>query len=426
MSLRVLALGAWLKNRACLADGAQTHWSVPHGDLRDAAACAALERSARDLAARHGPPAALAHDLHPDFFSTRLAVQLAQEWNVPAVAVQHHHAHIAGVLAEHGIGEPVIGLALDGVGLGTDGQAWGGELLKVSPGGFERLGHVWPLALPGGDMAALQPWRMLAAALHALGRGGEIVERLGPQAGAADARVIQTMLARGLHCPETTSAGRWFDAAAAALGLAPRQQQEAEAAVALEAAAAACRQDPGERPASAPIGADGVLDLRPLIAELLAWAPSPEDTPRAAAWFHRALAAALADWAARAAQAHGCTVVCLSGGCFFNQLLSRDVERLLSQRGLRVARPETHSCGDNGLALGQAWVAAQTLSLSQKGVGCLAPSPFGGRQGWGPAVASSATAAGPHPNPPPAGEGATATPLSRKPALSDGEIKPCA
>jgi hydrogenase maturation protein HypF len=405
-STRVLALGAWLKNRACQVDftpspsgggqgwgpaaapsatatgphpclppkgeGAsppcknlkqekfQVHWSALHGDLRDAAVCAALEKSARDLVAQHGQPAAVAHDLHPDFFSTRLAVALAHEWGVPAVAVQHHHAHIAGVMAEHGLDGPVIGLALDGVGLGTDGKAWGGELLKVSRDGFERLGHFWPLALPGGDAAAREPWRVLAAALHAMGRGGEIVERLGPQAGEASARMIQTMLARNLQCPETTSAGRWFDAASAALGLAPRQQAEAEAAVALEAAAASCPQAAPEGRATADLRADGVLDLRPLIAELLAWAP--QDAPRAAAWFHRQLAAALADWAARAAHEHGSKTICLSGGCFFNKLLSSDVERLLSSHGLRVTRPETHSCGDNGLALGQAWVAAQQLA----------------------------------------------------------------
>nr|MDQ3061209.1 carbamoyltransferase HypF [Pseudomonadota bacterium] len=160
----VLAVGAWLKNAACLldADGA-AHWSAQHGDLRDAQACCALEASAQELIRRHGPPAAIAHDLHPDFFSTELALRLAQEWRIPAIAVQHHHAHIGAVMAEHGVSEPVIGLALDGVGLGSDGTAWGGELLRVAPGGWQRLGHLWPLNLPGGDAAARQPWRMLAS-----------------------------------------------------------------------------------------------------------------------------------------------------------------------------------------------------------------------------------------------------------------------
>ena len=151
----VLAVGAWLKNTACLLDSDGWQSSTLHGDLRDADACRALEASARALAARASqPPAAIAHDLHPDFFSTRLALALADEWQIPAIAVQHHHAHIAAVMAEHGLNEPVIGLALDGVGLGTDGAAWGGELLRVAPGDWERLGHLWPLALPGGDAAA--------------------------------------------------------------------------------------------------------------------------------------------------------------------------------------------------------------------------------------------------------------------------------
>ena len=124
---RVLACGAWLKNTACLLDGDRVQWSAQHGDLRDPAACAALEASIEQLVAQaHGPIDAVAHDLHPDFHSTRVALGWAQRLGVPAVAVQHHHAHLAAVQAEHGVVEPVVGLALDGVGLGTDGTAWGG------------------------------------------------------------------------------------------------------------------------------------------------------------------------------------------------------------------------------------------------------------------------------------------------------------
>jgi hydrogenase maturation factor HypF (carbamoyltransferase family) len=145
----VLASGAWLKNTACLLDHGQVRWSALHGDLQDPAACCQLEASLRALAREaRAPVAAVAHDLHPDFYSTRIAIALAKEWGVPAIAVQHHHAHIAAVMAEHGLDEPVIGLALDGVGLGTDGTAWGGELLRVSGNGWERLGSLWPLVLP--------------------------------------------------------------------------------------------------------------------------------------------------------------------------------------------------------------------------------------------------------------------------------------
>ncbi|MEV4780285.1 carbamoyltransferase HypF, partial [Burkholderia sp. LMU1-1-1.1] len=165
--LAVLACGAWLKNAACLLDRDGVRWSAPHGDLDDPDNCAALAASAAALARAGAPPAAIAHDLHPDFYSTRLAGELAARLDVPAIAVQHHHAHIGALAAEHGLREPLIGLALDGVGYGSDGAAWGGELLLVDGAAWRRLGHLRPLALPGGDAAAREPWRMAAAALQA-------------------------------------------------------------------------------------------------------------------------------------------------------------------------------------------------------------------------------------------------------------------
>jgi hydrogenase maturation protein HypF len=286
---------------------------------------------------------------------------------VPAVGVQHHHAHIAAVMAEHDLHEPVIGLALDGVGFGTDGQAWGGELLRVDTGGCERLGHLSLLDLPGGDVAASEPWRMAASVLHALGRGEEIEPRFVAAIGPAAAKGVRQMLAKKINCPPTSSTGRWFDAAAAALGLSVRQTEEAQAARALERCAArwlAAGHEPGAIDV-AQVDARGVLDMRPLLARLL-------DTPvgaiesavdEAAAWFHAALAAALARWADSAAERHGARTVCLGGGCFFNAVLAERVTRHLQASGLRVLRPRRYSCGDAGLALGQAWVAAHRLRV---------------------------------------------------------------
>ncbi|KQP15218.1 hydrogenase maturation protein HypF [Pseudorhodoferax sp. Leaf267] len=357
----VLALGAWLKNRACRLDGAGLHWSALHGDLQDADACRALEKSAHALVAGARPDA-IAHDLHPDLYSTQLAQALAAQWGVPAIGVQHHHAHIAAVLAEHALDEPVIGLALDGVGLGDDGGAWGGELLRVEGARFERLGHLWPLALPGGDAAARAPWRALAAALHAMGRGDAIEPLLAPQAGATAARTVRAMLDQGLNCPPSSSAGRWFDAAAAALRIAPLRQAEAEAAIALEQAAARHTGALPLRDAEASCGQRNQLDLRALLAELLAWAPPPDEVPQAAAWFHDRLAQGLARWALHAAHATGCRTVCLGGGCFLNALLTQGVTHRLQAAGLRVLRPIANACGDAGLAWGQAWVAARRLT----------------------------------------------------------------
>lgn len=361
----VLAVGAWLKNAACLLEDGRAVWSPLHGDLGDPQACVALDRSLDALLAQATTPvAAIAHDLHPDFYSTQRAVALADRLGVPTIGVQHHHAHIAAVMAEHGLTEPVVGLALDGVGLGTDGVAWGGELLWVAPGDWRRLGHLWPLQLAGGDVAAREPWRMAAAALHTLGRGPDIEARYTPAVGAQAARTVARMLDTGLNSPPTTSTGRWFDAAAGALGVSVRQSHEAEAAIALEAAAQRWFAVHGEPTldSAVEVAGDSTLDLRPLLARLLDW---PQDrADEAAAWFHLALADGLAQWAITAAHDTQVDTVCLGGGCFMNALLTRRVTLRLESRGLRVLRPQATSCGDAGLALGQAWAVAQQIHLA--------------------------------------------------------------
>lgn len=362
----VLACGAWLKNAACLLGPDTLTWSALNGDLGDPGACLALELSVQALLrGASQQPVAIAHDLHPDFYSTRLALALAQELGIPAIGVQHHHAHIAAVMAEHAVQEPVIGLALDGVGLGTDGQSWGGELLWVDTHGWQRLGHLWPLALPGGDVAAREPWRMAASVMHSLGRTEEITPRFAPAVGHTAAHTVQHMLARQFNCPASSSAGRWFDAAAGALALSVRQVHEAQAAIALEQSAKAWLSSH-----ALPVVWHGVdtqtlaqLDIRPLLAALLHTPPEGfAEVSAAAAWFHLALADALSDWAVLAAHSTGTSTVCLGGGCFMNAVLTQRVTTNLQQRGLRVLRPQTASCGDAGLALGQAWVAANQMA----------------------------------------------------------------
>jgi hydrogenase maturation protein HypF len=362
----VLACGAWLKNTACLVSPTATHWSPLFGDLSDPEACRALDAWVRaQMRDTKTPVAAIAHDLHPDFFSSQLARILAEEYGIDSMAVQHHHAHIAAIMAEHGVNEPVVGLALDGVGLGTDGQAWGGELLWVGRSGWERLGHLQPLALPGGDVAAREPWRMAASALYAMGRGDEILTRFGPQVGESAARMVQHMLTRQLNSPFTSSTGRWFDAAAACLGLCLRQSHEAEAAIALEQLAATAT--PADAQQGLQVTRLATLDLRPLLLPLL----NATDIPAAALWFHHALADALVDWATLAAQQKNTSTVCLGGGCFMNRLLTARLHAGLTARGLRVLQANQHSCGDAGLALGQAWVAAHQLAhQSQRSLSC--------------------------------------------------------
>jgi hydrogenase maturation protein HypF len=370
---RILACGAFLKNAACLLDTASPDavlWSANHGDLSDPRACEALEASVQQLLGQAaGPIGAVAHDLHPDFFSTQLALRLAHEHGIPAIAVQHHHAHIAAVLAEHGthhnIARPVIGIALDGVGLGSDGTAWGGEILYVDDDHFERVGHLLPLPLPGGDVAARDPWRMAAAALHACGQTTQIEARFSPVVGAQAARTIQTMLQRSINCPTTTAAGRWFDAVAGLLGLSVRQTEEAQAAIALEQAAKRYLQDHRleVRTSDWAVLPGGQIDLRPLVLSSLIDVDraDPSAVAEAAARFHLTLADALCAQAIARAQMHQLRDVALGGGCFFNHILTQRIVSQLETAGLNVLQTKNLSCGDAGLALGQAWVAARTM-----------------------------------------------------------------
>lgn len=353
----LLAMGAWFKNTVCLAKDNEAWVSHTVGDLFQAEACLAHETTARQLlrvlAAEDRKPVAIAHDLHPDLHSTRFAVQLAAELGVEAIGVQHHHAHIAAVAAEHGISGPVLGLALDGVGLGTDGQAWGGELLSVAGARFSRLGHLRPLALPGGDRAARDPWRMAAAALFDLGRGDEIARRFADQPGA---EMVATILAKGLNSPRTSSMGRVFDAAAGLLGICPKMQFEAEAAIALEQCATGYIETHGW-PAALEggwhIDANGELDLLPLLGAL----SSEPDTAYGAALFHATLVAALMHWVVRAAETTGIEILACGGGCFFNRLLRSELAERLPATGLGLLLPRRLLPGDTAISLGQAWVA---------------------------------------------------------------------
>jgi hydrogenase maturation protein HypF len=354
----ILSTGAWFKNTVCLAQGRRAWVSHTVGDLFQAEACLAHEAAARELlAASDGKPVAIAHDLHPDLHSTRFAVQLAAELGVAAIGVQHHHAHIAAVAAEHGHCGPLLGLALDGVGLGTDGQAWGGELLSVDGANFSRIGHLRPLALPGGDRAARDPWRMAAAVLFDLGRGSEIADRFADQPGAA---IVAAMLEKGLNSPRTSSMGRVFDAAAGLLGICLRMEFEAEAAIALEQNATAYIEahgwpvplDDGWR-----IDANGQLDLLPLLGAL----SSEPDAAYGAALFHATLVAALLHWVARAAEASGIQRIACGGGCFFNKLLCAGLSEKIPPTGLELLMPRKLLPGDTAISLGQAWVAIHEL-----------------------------------------------------------------
>jgi hydrogenase maturation protein HypF len=349
----VLATGAWLKNTICITRDDEAFVSPHIGDLDNAASCEALIEMADHLCAvLDVRPSVVAHDRHPDFFSTRFALDFAKARSLPAHAVQHHHAHIAAVAAEHGERAALLGLALDGIGLGSDGGAWGGELLRVDGASFERLGHLAPLPLPGGDVAAREPWRMAAALLARIGRAAEIEPRFAAQPAAA---AVASMLAKGTRCPPTTSLGRCFDAAAGLLRVREIAAYEGQAPMLLEALAA-------RAPRFAPtagfeslvrLGDDGVLDPTPLLAQLA----DEDDAAHGAALFHHALAEGLARWVHQAADRSGLRIVALGGGCFLNALLTALLVPRLAARGLRVLQARQAPPNDGGIALGQAWVA---------------------------------------------------------------------
>jgi hydrogenase maturation protein HypF len=356
----VLAFGSHLKNTVCITRGAEAFISPHIGSLDNAATCQFQDETVQRLCALLDVrPQCIAHDLHPDDYSTRAALELAQHLGVPTVAVQHHHAHIAATCAEHGITEPVLGLALDGVGLGTDGTAWGGELLRVNGKVFDRLGHLRPLAMPGGDKCAREPWRMAASVVHALGRNADIAQRFADPA----AVTVATMLQRQFNCPASSSMGRVFDSAAALLRFCSYMKYEAQAPVLLSQEATtyiASKGWPEADPDGWMVSAQGQLDLLPLLATLV----DAPDCALAAARFHATLVAALTDWVLQASERTGLKTLAFGGGCFLNQLLSTHLRQNLEKQGLTVLAPVRTSPGDASISLGQAWVAMNQLETT--------------------------------------------------------------
>ncbi len=342
----VLALGGHLKATVCITRGDEAFLSQHIGDLDNAATLGFLEETVAHLLHILGvEPVAVAHDKHPDFQTTRFA----ERSGLPAIAVQHHHAHVAAVMAEHRLDGPVLGLALDGFGLGEGGQSWGGEMLVVGGFAVERIGHLGHLAQPGGDVAARQPWRMAAAALARMGRADEIVPRF---AGHGPADGVRRMIERGINAPPTSSCGRWFDAACGLLGVRAVAGFEGEAPMVLESLVRRPRVAEGAWRIE-----DGVLDLTPLLERLL----STDDAVDGAELFHGTLAAALVDWTLAELRARGLSRVVLSGGCLMNAVLAEELAAGFRAAGVDALLPRLAPANDGGLSLGQAWAASFTL-----------------------------------------------------------------
>ncbi|MFP5068181.1 carbamoyltransferase HypF [Pseudonocardia nantongensis] len=360
----VLGCGAELKNTFCLLRGSEAFVSHHVGDLANAATLHAFTDGVAHLGRMLDvEPAVLAHDLHPEYLSTKWA---SERDGVALVGVQHHHAHLAGCLAEHGETGPAIGIACDGTGFGTDGTLWGGEVFDVSLSGFTRLAHLEPVPLPGGTTAVREPWRVAAAWLRAVGsEHPALADRAGPGWDGV-ARLLDAHHAGRLPQPVSSGAGRLFDAVAALCGVRDRVRYEGQAAIELERVAdpAVTSGYPVPAPESGsdgPVALPSVLPAGELVRAVLADLGAGAPVPVVAARFHHGLAGLLAGTAAGAARALTRDTVALSGGVFANQLLLEAVRAALEREGLRVLVHSRVPCNDAGISLGQVAVAAASL-----------------------------------------------------------------
>ncbi len=354
-TLPTLGTGAELHGAFCLSNGTRAYLSQHIGDLDTEESLAAYRDALERYERMFGiAPVLVAHDLHPDLLTTRLA----QGMDLPTVAVQHHHAHVAAVMAEYRLEGPVIGVAFDGLGLGTDGAAWGGEFLVCDATKAERAGHLRSVALPGGDAAVRNPWRMALAHAEDAGVADEARKLVRPP--EEEAELVLAQIRSGVDVPVTSSVGRLFDAVAALAGLVERATYEGHPAMALEQAAegGATR----EYDFDVVSGNGGVLlDARPLVAAVVRDLRRGRPVGSVAGRFHRTIAAATLEVCRAIRGATGLGRVCLGGGVFQNDLLSSDLVARLETVGFEVFLPRQAPAGDGGIALGQVLVANATV-----------------------------------------------------------------
>ncbi|WP_338598377.1 carbamoyltransferase HypF [Saccharopolyspora sp. SCSIO 74807] len=361
----VLACGAELKSTFALARGREVFVSQHIGDLENFETLRSFRAGIEHFRKLFGiDPQVVAHDLHPEYLSTKHAQHLLETELVPdieLIGVQHHHAHIAACLADNEEAGPVLGVAFDGLGFGTDGTMWGGEFLIADLAGFQRAAHLEPVAMPGGRAAILQPWRMAAAFLRACpdldGPEPELAQR------RQNWRAVTELAGHPELCPRTSSAGRLFDAVAALLGVREQVGYEGQAAIELEQLA-----DPGETgelgepPGSVVDGGKLVLrstDLvRSVVTELRAGIPAPS----VAARFHNSVARLIAETCSLLRESTGLSSVALSGGVFQNALLLNRAVTELEHNGFRVLVHSRVPANDGGISLGQAVVAGARIS----------------------------------------------------------------
>ncbi|MBA2430768.1 MAG: carbamoyltransferase HypF [Chthoniobacterales bacterium] len=350
----ILAVGGQLKGTFAFARRQHTFLSHHLGDLDHHQAFVAFER---DIALYRElfqiEPACVAHDLHPDYASTRFA----ESTGLPLIAAQHHHAHMTSCMAENGLTEPTIGVTFDGLGHGTDGTVWGGEFLIGDYAGFTRAAHLRCVGMPGGDQATREPWRMAVA--HLRDADAEC-RSFNSRVPAHDIRLVRQMLERSFNTPMTSSAGRLFDAVASLAGVRDRVSYEGQAAMELEWLATGV-DDAGAYPFA--LEADGTVDTRPMIKAVVSDIDRDVDNRIIARRFHSTVVEIIASVCGRIRQDTGIKSAVLSGGVFMNALLTTEVLTRLAADGFRVYRHRLVPPNDAGLSLGQAAIAAARLCL---------------------------------------------------------------
>jgi hydrogenase maturation protein HypF len=352
----IFAAGAELKNTFCLVRGPYAFMSHHIGDMENYETLEAFERGVAHYERLFRvSPDLIAYDLHPNYMATRYALDRAEREGIDAVGIQHHHAHIASCMAEHGLaaGSQVIGLAFDGTGYGTDGSIWGGEVLVCDYADFKRSYHLNPFRLPGGDLAVKEPWRVALALLSETGltEGFEL-----PALKAIDAKrreVVLQQIERGVNAPFTTSMGRLFDGVAALAGVREQVNYEAQAAIELEALVA-----PQERGFYSIPLKDGLIDYGPLMHAIMEDLFDRVEPGIVAARFHQGIVELVSLLCNRLRGELRLDTVVLSGGVWQNMiLLERTVDRLQAEE-FHVLWHRRVPANDGGLALGQAVIAA--------------------------------------------------------------------
>jgi hydrogenase maturation protein HypF len=361
----VLACGAQQKNTLCLTRAGFAIPSQHLGDLENFETLQFFEETLERMKRLfHVQPTAVAHDLHPGYMSTQFAMKLE---GMQAIGVQHHHAHIASCMAEHGLEGRVIGVAWDGTGFGTDSTIWGGEFLATDLTSFDRYARLRPVLLAGGDSGVREPWRVARSYLLDTFEGSIPMGARWPQMAAPERiRIVDAMLQRGINTIPTSSAGRLFDAVASLIGLRHTVSFEGQAAMMLEAAADAwtgAAQRPYEFTVTGGTPLD--VDLRSMVRQIV------EDVERGgtqagiAARFHSTLAAVIAEVCRRMRGQLALTRVCLSGGCFQNARLLKGCLAALREDGFEVFFQQAVPANDGGISLGQAAIACEILQREQ-------------------------------------------------------------